>query len=151
MVLVGPGEAAAVGDPRLALADRLRVLIVEDNHDAAYMLRKLLQSMGHEVAVAGDGKAALGLALVFRPDLVLADIGLPQMDGYAMAQALRALPEFEHTYFVAVTGYGQPSDEQQSLAAGYDQHVTKPATTETLQWVLRLAASRRASGNGAAI
>ncbi len=144
-------EVVTVGDPRLAIADRLRVLIVEDNRDAAYMLRKLLQSMGHEVAVAGDGKEALGLALVFKPDLVLADIGLPQMDGYAMAQALRALPEFEHTYFVAVTGYGQASDEQQSLAAGYDQHVTKPATTETLQWVLRLAAARRASGNGAAV
>lgn len=131
-------------------SDSLRVLVVEDNRDAGFMLRKLLQSLGHEVVVATDGKIGLNLAIDFRPDLVLADIGLPGMDGYVMAEALRALPEFAATYFVAISGYGKASDQEKALLAGYDQHITKPASTDTLEWVLRLAATRRA-GNSAAI
>jgi CheY-like chemotaxis protein len=124
-------RGAGAQPPEAARAPR-RVLVVEDNPDAAAMLRLLLQLGGHEVLVAGDGATALRIARSLRPEVVLCDIGLPDMDGYAVARALRA----EHgpePFLVALTGFGQGEDQRKALEAGFDRHVTKPVEPEALE------------------
>jgi two-component system CheB/CheR fusion protein len=113
-----------------------RVLVIEDNEDAAESLRLSLEIEGHEVAVAHDGATALERALERSPDVVLCDIGLPQMDGYAIAKALRDDPRTRDAYLVALSGYGLPDDRRRSAAAGFDAHLTKPATIEQLHVVI---------------
>jgi PAS domain S-box-containing protein len=116
---------------------RRRVLVVDDNVDAAESLAALLQVHGHEPRTAHSGPDALAAAGEFRPDLVLLDIGLPGMDGYAIARALRGEPWGRGLRLVALTGYGQDDDRRRALEAGFDQHLTKPAGPEVL---LRLLA-----------
>ena len=110
----------------------LRVLVVDDNVDAARALEHLLKLLGHRVAVAHDGPAALAAAAAAPPELVLLDIGLPGMDGYAVAARLR---EAGHTAaaLVALTGYGQEDDLRRSTAAGFDHHLVKPVDFATLK------------------
>jgi PAS domain S-box-containing protein len=103
-----------------------RLLLVDDNLDAAESLSALLGLLGHDVRIASDGSAALTAAAEFRPDVVLCDIGLPRMDGYQVVAALRAQPRFATTRFVALTGYGRDEDRRRSLAAGFDAHLVKP-------------------------
>jgi PAS domain S-box-containing protein len=104
-----------------------RVLLVEDNADAAEMLALLLELQGHEVVRASDGTEALEQARVASPDVVLCDIGLPgAMSGYDVARALRAAPESRHARLIALTGYGQEQDRRRALEAGFDVHVSKP-------------------------
>ncbi len=113
-----------------------RILLVEDNVDAADALAELLRLWGHEVEVAHDGAAAVrsaGAAGAIRPGVVLLDIGLPGMDGYQVAGALRRLPELQGTLIVALTGYGQESDRQRSAQAGFDYHLVKPVDLEELR------------------
>jgi two-component system CheB/CheR fusion protein len=110
-----------------------RILLVEDNVDAAEALAELLRLWGHEVEVAHDGAEAVQSAQDSRPDLVLLDIGLPGMDGYQVAGALRLLPELQDTLIVALTGYGQESDRQRSAQAGFDHHLIKPVDLEELR------------------
>lgn len=112
--------------------ERRRVLIVDDNVDAAIMLDRLLQALGHETMVANDGAAALTVARDFRPDVALIDIGMPGMDGYEVARHLRALPANGALRIVAVTGWGQESDRAKSKAAGFDMHLVKPVDAEQL-------------------
>ncbi|TDV07113.1 ATP-binding response regulator [Paraburkholderia caballeronis] len=104
-----------------------RVLIADDNADAAASLLTLLELAGHEVRMAHDGAAALALAESFRPDVAILDIGLPQMDGYEVARALRTLPATAHTLLIALTGFGLDSDRQAASDAGFDRHFVKPA------------------------
>ena len=118
-----------------------RILLVEDNVDAAEALAELLRLWGHEVEVTHDGAAALHSAGAIRPGVVLLDIGLPGMDGYQVAGALRLLPELQGTLIVALTGYGQESDRQRSARAGFDHHLVKPVDLEELR---RLVSTRRA-------
>ena len=103
-----------------------RVLVVEDNPDAAEAMRMLLGEFGHEVASASNGLDAIELAKSFRPDAILLDIGLPGIDGYELARTLRTLEETRGARVIAVTGYGQPSDRERSSAAGFDHHLVKP-------------------------
>nr|MCU0950380.1 ATP-binding protein [Burkholderiaceae bacterium] len=103
------------------------VLIVDDNEDAADTLADLLRTLGHQVQVAHDPPAALAVAEAFSPDIALLDIGLPVMDGYALAARLRE--RWSHgCKFVAVTGYGTSDDRRRSAAAGFDAHLVKPAS-----------------------
>jgi PAS domain S-box-containing protein len=122
-----------------------RVLIVEDNIDGAGMLAMLLKLMGHQVSVAHSGTEALKAADVSRPEVVLLDIGLPGMNGYEVAKRLRAQPDFANTVLIAMTGYGQEEDKQQSRAAGFNHHLVKPVGREMLQLLLESLASPRAA------
>ena len=114
-----------------------RILVVDDNADAAATLQMLLESLGHEVQVANDGRQAIDAAAEFRPDIVLLDIGMPGMDGYEVARRLRTLkPSDRAVRIVAVTGWGQDLDRQQSREAGFDVHLVKPVDMEQLENVL---------------
>ncbi len=136
--LAGEARPAAAapqaGEPPAAAARR--ILVVDDNRDAADSLGLLLRFLGHEVRVAHDGPAALEAARAWRPAVVLLDIGMPGMDGYAVARALRALPELEGVVLIALTGWGQEEDRRRSRAAGFDHHLIKPVDLEALQALL---------------
>ena len=109
----------------------LRVLVVDDNVEAARTLGDLLALLGHEVTLAADGPTALAVSAAAAPELVLIDIGLPGMDGYALAAALRAAG-LERAALVAVTGYGRDEDLRRSSAAGFDHHLVKPVDLAAL-------------------
>ena len=117
-------------------SDACRVLVVEDNEDAADSLAKLLELLGHETRIASDGHAALEAAQSFRPDLVLLDIGLPKMNGYEVARRIRAEPWGDGIVLAAVTGWGQEPDKARSRDAGIDRHLTKPLTLPVLKEIL---------------
>jgi len=122
--------AAASQRPDAALprpaASGVRVLVVDDNEDAAMLLADALAEEGHHTATAHDGPAALQTAARFKPDVALLDIGLPVMDGFELARQFRSHPELQSTRLVAVTGYGQEHDRQKSAGAGFDAHLVKP-------------------------
>lgn len=112
---------------------RHRILVIEDNLDAALTLKLLLEHFGHEVATAHSGRTGLERARVLRPEVVFCDIGLPDTDGYSVARTLRSDPQFEPAYLVAMTGYGQDEDKRRALAAGFDRHLTKPTDPAELE------------------
>jgi CheY-like chemotaxis protein len=114
----------------------LRLLVVDDNVDAAEMLELLLTKSGHEVRIAHDGPAALVAAPEFRPHVVLLDIGLPEIDGYEVAKRIRQQPALANVVLVALTGYGQESIRQRSQEAGFDHHLVKPADFQKVQQIL---------------
>lgn len=117
----------------------LRVLIVDDNRDAADTLCMFMRTKGHEVRVAYDGVEGVGAALAFKPQVVLLDIGLPKLFGYEVARELRE--KFgQAVLIVAITGYGQEEDRRRSKEAGFDYHFTKPVDLFELD---RLFASHR--------
>lgn len=118
----------------------LRVLIVEDNPDVADMMNLLLIEWGQDSRVALDPVSALEVAEKFRPHAILLDIGLPMMHGYAFARLIREKEWGRDILIVAVTGWGQESDRQQSRAAGIDHHVLKPADPAALQELLATVA-----------
>ena len=109
-----------------ALAERIKVLVVDDYAPAAENLALLLQEMGYRTAVANDGPAALQTMQTFNPQVALVDIGLPVIDGYEVAQTVRRTAGFEHLPLVAITGYGQASDRARAIAAGFNEHLVKP-------------------------
>ncbi len=113
-----------------------RILVIEDDHDTADMLRDLLEDMGHRVAVAYDGAAGLNAALCGDFEMAFVDIGLPGIDGYEVARTLRASRRFQDLLLVAVTGYGQPQDRARALEAGFDLHIVKPLQIEQLTAVV---------------
>lgn len=117
------------------LVKGLRVLVVDDNVDAAESLCTLLGMLGHETAVAFDGPTGLALAQQFRPDVAILDLGLPRLSGYDLARQLRAETDAPRL-FVAVSGYGQPEDRRRSREAGFDHHLTKPVEIAVIQSVL---------------
>jgi len=120
-----------------------RVLVVEDNADAALSLRSALALAGHEVEVAVDGPSGLARAREFRPDIVLCDIGLPGLDGYAVARALRTDPVYGAPYLVALTGYASADDRAKAKEAGFEIHLAKPASMEQVQQAIASAPPRR--------
>jgi PAS domain S-box-containing protein len=128
--LVQPvGQGAATLTPR-------RVLIVDDDRDARLTLSLLLARMDQQIAEAENGEAALDVAKNFRPEIVLCDICMPDMDGYTVARAMRADPVLKSARLVALTGYGQPEDRDQALKAGFDRHLTKPINYDQLRELL---------------
>ncbi|CAA9891802.1 PAS domain S-box-containing protein (fragment) [Candidatus Methylobacter favarea] len=117
---------------------QLRILVVDDYADAAESLALMLQLKGYEVITAGCGLKGIEQAVSFRPQVVLLDIGLPDMDGYEVARQLRQLPETRDALLIALTGYGQPEDRELSKAAGFDHHLLKPVDPEALFALLAL-------------
>lgn len=115
------------------MAENRRVLIVEDNRDAARMLSLLLQMDGHQVCAAHSGLQALETARTFEPEVILLDIGLPDMSGYEVARQLRSEPQFDQALLVALTGHGSDQDRQRTREAGFDEHVVKPPPLPDLQ------------------
>jgi two-component system CheB/CheR fusion protein len=112
------------------------VLVVDDNVDAANMITAMLQHYGHQTETVYSAQRALEMAVEYRPDFVVLDIGLPRMDGYEVARRLRQIPELKNTRLIASTGYGQDTDRQRSEEAGFDYHLVKPIDPEKLQTVL---------------
>jgi CheY-like chemotaxis protein len=117
-------------------ARRSRVLVVEDNRDAAESMRVLLQLFGHQADVAFDGLQAIEKASEFRPAIILLDISLPKLDGYDTALRLRQQPWGKHIVLVALTGWGQEEDKRRTKAAGFDLHLVKPVDLKLLQEIL---------------
>jgi len=115
-----------------------RVLVVDDNLDAANALRYLLENDGHEVKVAADGAAGLELARDFKPDVLLLDIGLPRLSGYEIAKQIRGDESLRHVTIIAITGYGQADDRTRALAAGFDHYLTKPVEFSALRRLFRV-------------
>jgi CheY-like chemotaxis protein len=110
----------------------LKILVVDDNRDAASSLSTLASMMGHEVRVAFEGEKALEIASEFRPHTVLLDLGMPGMDGYEVCRRLREEPWGKPMKIVAVTGWGQDEDRRKSAECGFDLHLVKPVGPETL-------------------
>jgi PAS domain S-box-containing protein len=122
--------------PATASAPPTRVLVVEDHEDARASLRLLLSLDGHEVEEAEDGHVAFEKIMAWRPDVALVDIGLPGLDGYALARAVRAAPGGKGLFLVALTGYGQPQDRKRAIEAGFDAHLVKPVEPDRLKEIL---------------
>jgi PAS domain S-box-containing protein len=127
---------ATSAETRTRSQGRLRVLVVEDNPDAAEALTMLLELYGHEPKIVPDGPGAIEAVRNAGFDIGLIDIGLPGIDGYEVARRLRMLPNAKAMTLVALTGYGQETDKQRALAAGFDEHLTKPVKIERLQALL---------------
>jgi len=118
----------------------LRILVVEDNYDAASTLGELLELFGYRVALAHDGVAAIEQAEAFQPEVVLCDLGLPGMDGYQVARELRRRSATARARLIAVSGYGMEEDRRRSGEAGFDLHLTKPLCFDELRRVLEVSA-----------
>jgi CheY-like chemotaxis protein/two-component sensor histidine kinase len=141
-------ERPALSEPPRAPCSAMpqrRVLVIEDNVDAAETMEVMLQLWGHDVVVAHDGRAGVETARTFQPDVVLCDIGLPVMDGYQVARAIRADPALAPTFLVAVTGYTLAEDQRRAATAGFDRHVGKPVAIDVIEDVLANVPKRRAT------
>ncbi len=119
-------ESHAIDEPGNPDQHR-RILVIEDNHDVAEMLAAYLQQMGHRVLIAHDGNAGLEAALHHYPDVLICDVGLPGVDGYAIARRLRQEDAFRSCLMIAITGYGEIADRERARKAGFAHHLTKPA------------------------
>lgn len=141
-----PAASAAValvqGSPPSRTGERLRILVVEDNVDAAESLVVLLDLKGHEVRTAYSGFEALDVASVFVPDVAFIDLGLPGIDGFEVARRLRQLSVCRGTFLIALSGYGRDEDKERAREAGFDDHLTKPVDPSTIE--ILLAESRAA-------
>jgi CheY-like chemotaxis protein len=115
-----------------------RVLVIEDHLDVAESLETVLELLHHEVRVAHDGPSGIDLARTFHPDIVLCDIGLPGIDGYEVARRFAGDPALRATTLVALTGHGQAEDKRRAAAAGFAEHIAKPATLDDLERLLQV-------------
>ena len=138
----GPRHGAAAGKGR-------RVLVIEDNVDAADSLREVLLFAEHQVEVAYNGPQGIAKAREFRPDVVLCDIGLPGMDGFAVARALKADKSLKGAFLVALSGYALPEDLQRAEEAGFEKHLAKPSSIEQLEKILAELAPSEVCGGQA--
>lgn len=127
---------------------KVRVLVVDDYPDSAEISAMLLELFGHECRTATSGRDALAQAATFDPDIVILDIGLPDISGYDVARALRAQVRARPLYIAAVTGWGQPEDRVRALAAGFDLHMLKPTDGAKIQSILSLAAQAGVRATG---
>jgi signal transduction histidine kinase/DNA-binding response OmpR family regulator len=134
LALPGMLKAAAATAQKL---QPLHILLVEDNPDIRETLKDLLELHGHRVQEASDGRSAVDLVLSERPQVALVDIGLPELDGYKVAELVRASAGGANTRLVALTGYGHPEDRKRALEAGFDAHLVKPVSSEDLSQVLK--------------
>jgi CheY-like chemotaxis protein len=129
-------RAASAGLVPVAPVHRTRVLVVDDNRDAADTLSALLEVLGHVAQVANDGPAALAAMQDFRPQLVFLDLGMPGMNGCQVAEAIRTDRRFDQPVLVALTGWGSEDDRERTTAAGFDLHLTKPISLEAIEKML---------------
>jgi PAS domain S-box-containing protein len=129
-------QSQAAGTP-------LRVMVVDDNRDAAESAKMLLTLMGHDVQTANSGPTGLEHAVLWHPDVMLLDIGLPGMDGYEVARRLRQRSDFRELVIIAITGYGQEGDRQRSSEAGLQYHLVKPVAPQQLNEILALVAAQK--------
>ena len=132
-VVAASTETHPVADTPTPELRSLRVLVVDDNEDAAEMMTAMLAQWGYDARPAADGHAALAAAEIFSPEVVLLDLGLPDIDGYDVAQRLRARPWASATRIYAVTGRGQERDRRRSMASGLDDHLVKPIDPDALR------------------
>jgi signal transduction histidine kinase/ActR/RegA family two-component response regulator len=140
---------AAVGNAEMGLASKSRLLIVDDVPDSADSLAMLLELMGHEVHTAYEAERAMALAATLRPDVMLIDIGMPQVNGYELCRQLRRQPWGGEVCLVAVTGWAQEEDKLRASAAGFDRHMAKPVDADALESLLATLATARKRGPGA--
>ena len=136
--LSGPASplSSATESPAAGVSASRRVLVIDDNQDSTTSMAMLLKLVGHEVCVAADGNTGLREAERFLPQVVLLDIGLPDINGYEVARRLRQHPSLQSATLIAMTGYGQPEDRQRSSEAGFHHHLVKPVDWETLERLL---------------
>jgi CheY-like chemotaxis protein len=113
-----------------------RILLIDDNEDLRRTIAVSLAVQGHQVTEAAAGRQALALAASVPLDVAVVDIGLPEMDGYEVARRLRRNPSTRHIRLIALTGYGQAEDKQKAVAAGFEEHLTKPVDPQTLERVI---------------
>jgi PAS domain S-box-containing protein len=139
------GPQGTAGGEELAAPPAQRILVVDDNRDAADSLGMLLRMMGNEVHTAHDGLEAVGAVATFQPDVVLLDLGLPKLNGYEVARRIREQEGGADILLVALTGWGQEEDRRRSREAGFDRHMTKPVEFDTLR---KLLAKHRPAGRG---
>ena len=135
---------ATAAGPAKPLAKSCRVLVVDDNIDAAETLKMMLESSNYEVNLAHEGLSALEIACTWRPDVMLLDIGLPGLSGYEVARHVRLNDALKHVVLIALTGYGQAEDRQNSAQAGFDHHLVKPTSFLTLEKILDEVVAGRA-------
>jgi CheY-like chemotaxis protein len=145
---IGAESTVAEGDCPPQTRNPVRALIVDDNIDAAATLSLLLQLGGHTTAVAHDGLGALQAAAEFKPDIVLLDLGLPGVDGYEVARAIRRMPELGNPVLVAVTGWGAPEERLRTKQAGFDEHLTKPVDISMIELLLTSLPARAPNADG---
>ncbi len=120
-------------------AKKTRVLIADDNVDLVRVFEKILVLLGCEVEKAYDGVEALAAAATFKPDVVFLDIGMPKKDGYETAAEIRSDPRLKHMRLIALSGYGQERDREQSRNSGFDEHMVKPIRIEDIKKLLHIA------------
>lgn len=151
LAVYATGEKAQQANDRVNLSPAseplpvLQILLVDDNQSATHMMSRLLEKLGQQVQVASSAAAALDQLPSFAPDFVISDIAMPGMSGYDLARRIRELDLPKRPYLVAVTGYGQESDRQEALAAGFDKHLTKPVGVAALENLLRTRGDSTAS------
>jgi signal transduction histidine kinase len=131
-----PREKSADEGDRATPTSQLNILVVDDNRDAAIGLKMLLETMGNSIRIGHDGEVAVEMAGRYRPDVVLLDIGLPKMNGYEAARAIRSEPWGKSMVLIAVTGWGQEEDRRKSAEAGFDLHLIKPVDARELMKLL---------------
>ena len=119
-----------------------RILVADDNKDAADSLTTMLSLMGHEARAAYDGLGAVETAATFRPDVIVLDVGMPRVDGYEAARRIRKEPWSNGVVLVALTGWGQEEDRAKAKNAGFDHHLTKPASIDAIVHLITEAPSK---------
>ena len=122
-----------------------RILIVDDNNEAADITAELLGMYGYQAVAAYSGLPGLDLARSFQPHLILLDLGMPGLDGYQVAAALRSLPDFDDVALIAFTAWGDAATRQRVIATGFDGHIVKPASLDTILSTLESALAKRQS------
>jgi CheY-like chemotaxis protein len=142
---VRPGSAGQATGPGAVAGAKRRILVVDDNRDAAESLGMMLKLMGNDVRTAHDGLTAVEVADSYRPEMILLDIGLPKLNGYDACRRIREQAWSKGLVIVALTGWGQDEDRRRSQEAGFDHHLVKPVEIAMLQ---QLLAERRANGGG---
>jgi CheY-like chemotaxis protein len=125
----------------------MKVLVADDNRDAAISLGALLEMSDHEVLIAHDGEHALRIARQAMPDAMILDIGMPRLTGDQVARAVRSEPWGMQVLLIAVTGWGEPQDKERASAVGFDHHLTKPVDIDELEKLLGDFAARRKPGS----
>ncbi len=142
-----PAVRVRASTPRVEVPDAararsgMRVLVVDDNEDAAILMAEALAHKGFDTRTAADANEAMALVETFEPEVAILDIGLPVIDGYQLARALRARPGGDQLYLIALTGYGQAMDRERALAAGFDHHLVKPVDVAAIRRLLDAARS----------
>jgi CheY-like chemotaxis protein len=130
-------DEQSTSEPVKGTSDGLRILIVDDNKDAADSLSMLLRFLGHDVSTAYEGASAMKIAESFHPAAIFLDIGMPITDGYEVARQMRRLPGLENVFLIALTGWGQQDVRRRTSEAGFNHHLVKPLEPKLLKSLLQ--------------